>query len=75
MDTKDYAENPGKYELFRTARLAVPSFGGFVQGEIVSVQYVGWDVSDDGEKFPVYETEKNGEVWHLFGSAFDNFVL
>ena len=78
FDLKDFQANPGKYELFRTARIATSKTAHFVKGEHVSIEFVCNAQEDciQGAIVPVYEvTAANGTVYHLYANALENFLL
>ena len=71
----DFNANPGKYQLFTTARIA-RKVKGFNVGEIVGIKYFCTNVNaaSIGKPLqPVYEIV--GRDTYLYARALDNFVL
>lgn len=75
FDTVDFEANPKKYTLFQTATIATTELPEFVRGEIVGIEFVCEDFDENGTLLPVYAVEKSGNTLHLFGTAFERFVL
>lgn len=82
FDHSDYTRNPGKYELFRTARVNTHVFtengaDDLQEGQYVAVQFLrhAWNGMRHRDE-PVYTVTANGTVWGcLFGNVLTDFVL
>lgn len=82
---KDFERNPGKYILFRTARIAkvIPSSPELVVGQIVSIRYFATQLNKarGHVEMPVYEVwpddnkDLNGYPVMLYASALEGFAL
>lgn len=81
-DPKDYAANPSKYQLFKTARVASHVFtengeSDLAHGQYVAVQFFrsAWNQLRRREE-PVFSVTANGKVWGmLYASALSDFCL
>jgi len=82
FNATDYAANPRKYELFKTARLNTHVFTengehDLEKGQYVAVQFLrhAWNGMRHRDE-PVYTVTANGTVWGcLFGNVLTDFVL
>lgn len=82
FDHSDYTRNPGKYELFRTARINTHVFtengvDDLQEGQYVAVQFLrhAWNAMRRRQE-PVYSVTIGGKVWgYMFANALGNFVL
>ena len=77
-DQSDFEANPGKYELFRTAQVAIDGLHGFERDQFVAVEYVNAMPAADhsGVLVPCYHIEtSNGDVTHVYANALMNFCL
>lgn len=82
FDPTDFARNPRKYELFRTARVNSRVFtengeSDLEQGQYVAVSHFrnAWNALRRREE-PVYSITANGKVWgYMYASALADFVL
>lgn len=78
----DYAQNPGKYRLFATARIAVDCLDGFEADDVVALRYhdsrpvMFYHGKPIDSLAPVYACkDRYGCKRYLFGPAFKDFVL
>jgi hypothetical protein len=82
FDHKDFAANPGKYMLFKTAKVNSRVFTENGTDDLEAGQYVAikhmrnaWNGLRHREE-PVYSITANGKVWGvMFASSLSNFVL
>lgn len=83
-DASDFARNPGKYELFKTARIAtaIPSAPQFKVGQVVSIKFftIVPNVAVKSKPMtPVYQvsTDHHNEAdfSHLFAQTLRDFTL
>jgi hypothetical protein len=82
FDHKDFAANPGKYMLFKTAKVNGHVFTENGTDDLEAGQYVAikhmrnaWNGLRHREE-PVYSITANGKVWGvMFASSLSNFVL
>jgi hypothetical protein len=76
MEYSDYVANPGKYKLYKTARLAVDLPGtDYKKGQYVSVRHFDDRPNAVFIGSPVYPVYAVNEDVYLFGNALENFVL
>lgn len=82
FDFQDFAANPGKYQLFRTARVPAHVFtangeNDIPAGAIVGVKFrcIARNQMRRREE-PVYSVTVNGQFWgDMYASGLDHFTL
>ena len=82
FDHRDFAANPGKYLLFKTARISSNIItrdgeNDLEIGQFVAISYLrnAWNQLRRREE-PVYTVTVNGSVWGcLYANALCDFVL
>lgn len=73
FDHIDFVANPRKYEMFKTAKVAVEGLGGLSVGRCVAVAYLRTQFHPTNcREEPVYHVRGVGPVWAF---ALSNFVL
>lgn len=81
-DPTDFARNPRKYEMFKTARVNTRVFTENGESDLEQGQYVAvshfrnvWNALRLRDE-PVYSITTNGKVWgYLYASALADFCL
>lgn len=76
----DFEANPGKYQLFRTARVMEPieSVTSVRVGETVAIEYFDARRNQFREKaiMPIYAvTDRHGETHYLYACVLGDFCL
>lgn len=78
----DYDKNPGKYELFKTAKVNTNVFTENGEADLEKGQYVAVSFMRHAynamrrRQEPVYSVTVGGKVWgYMFANALTDFVL
>jgi hypothetical protein len=82
FEYSDYIKNPGKYELFKTAKVNTHVFTengetDLEKGQYVAVQFLrhAYNAMRRRQE-PVYSVTTGGKVWgYMFANALSEFVL
>lgn len=84
-DQSDYEKHPGKYRLFKTARIAenIKSLPGLKIGQLVAIRYFDTRINAGcgGVPMPIYEVHLSGDEAraeypdYLFACALKDFRL
>ena len=76
FDIADFEANPSKYEMFRTAQIAV-DYDVFKRGEYVTIEWL-YNADEpvlQNAIVPVYRVRHGDTESHLYANAFMNMVL
>lgn len=78
-DNTDFIQNPSKYTLFKTARIAekLAQFPNLLIGEYVSIRYFDTRINSScgNVAMPIYDINVKGERGYVYACALSDFCL